>query len=120
MRILLVDDDEDSCEAMAEILELLGHKTLISRDGLSGVAKAASWHPDLVFLDIGLPDIDGYEVASRIRKDLVWGSVRIVALTGYGYDSDKAKAKSSGFDAHILKPPDITQIEAACSGPALH
>lgn len=118
MRILLVDDNEDSCDAMAEILGLLGHQILISRDGLSGVEKASSWHPDLVFLDIGLPDIDGYEVARRIRKDLVWGSMKIIALTGYGYDADKALAMSSGFDAHILKPPDISQIEAVCSGPA--
>jgi len=111
MRILVVDDDEDAGIALAEVLESFGHSSAISRDGLSGVEKVESWTPDLAFIDVGLPDIDGYEVARRIRQNPVCNSVKLIALTGYGYDKDRALALASGFDTHILKPMGIEVLQ---------
>ena len=105
-RILVVDDYEDSAETLATMLELMGHETRTARDGPSAVQAAASFEPDFVLLDIGLPVLNGYEVARRIRAE-PWGHKAVlVALTGWGQAEDKHRAEAAGFDIHLTKPVD--------------
>jgi CheY-like chemotaxis protein len=103
-RILIVDDNRDAAESLATLLKLSGHETHIAHDGLEAVETAAQVTPDLILLDIGLPKINGYEAARRIRK-LPWGaSVVLIALTGWGQDEDRQRSRASGFDGHMVKP----------------
>jgi PAS domain S-box-containing protein len=115
-RILVVDDSQDAAESLAMLLELTGNETHTAHDGLEAVETAARVRPDLVLLDIGLPKINGYEAARRIREQ-PWGkSVVLVALTGWGQDEDRQKAREAGFDGHMVKPIDpeaLTKLLAA-------
>jgi PAS domain S-box-containing protein len=115
-RILAVDDNTDALQALALILREAGHVVETAEDGRSGIAKASEMRPDAVLLDIGLPDIDGYEVARRIRGQPWARGVLLVAITGWGRDSDKSRAAQAGFDAHLTKPADpdaLTRLLAA-------
>ena len=101
---------------MAEVLNLLGHTAHVALRGEAALDLAAQLNPEVVLLDIGLPDLDGYEVARRLR--IAHGSgLRLVALTGYGGAAEKAKAREAGFDLHLVKPPAMSEIEAAIAGP---
>jgi CheY-like chemotaxis protein/two-component sensor histidine kinase len=105
-RILVVDDSRDAAESLAMLLELTGNETYTAHDGLEAVETAARVRPDLVLLDIGLPKINGYEAARRIREQ-PWGkSLVLVALTGWGQDEDRQKSREAGFDGHMVKPID--------------
>ena len=105
-RILVVDDNRDAAESLEMLLKLAGHETHIAHDGLEAVQTAAQVRPDLILLDIGLPKINGYEAARRIRNQ-PWGkSVVLVALTGWGQEEDRQKSRESGFDGHMIKPVD--------------
>ncbi|HEY5089548.1 MAG TPA: ATP-binding protein [Polyangia bacterium] len=111
-KILLVDDNEDAAEVLAETLNLFGHDVLVAHDGPQALAAAETFRPRVVLLDIGLPVMDGYEVARRLRE--VWGdpSIRFVAITGYGQEADKEEARAAGFGAHLVKPVDIDKLAA--------
>ena len=115
-RILVVDDSRDAAESLAMLLELTGNETYTAHDGLEAVETAARVRPDLVLLDIGLPKINGYEAARRIREQ-PWGkSLVLVALTGWGQDEDRQKSREAGFDGHMVKPIDpeaLTKLLAA-------
>ena len=108
--VLVVDDDTDTCEALGMMLEMLGHETSVAHDGDGALEAAARIRPDMVLLDIGIPDVDGYEIARRLRKDPDLSSVRLVALTGYGGTEDRRRAVEAGFDAHLVKPVDFDTI----------
>lgn len=111
-KVLVVDDNIDAATTLADMLSLLGQQTRLVHDGLAAVTAAEEIHPDLIFLDIGLPGIDGYEVARRIRKQEALGRhAVIVALTGWGQEQDKQRALNAGFDQHFVKPVSILQIE---------
>lgn len=112
-RILVVDDNIDSAEMMGTLLELHGHDVRIAHDGRSALRAAQEFVPDAVLLDIGLPDLDGYEVARRLRQDPVTQRVRLIAVTGWGQDGDRARAQDAGFDAHLTKPADPDVVLAA-------
>jgi two-component system CheB/CheR fusion protein len=104
MRILIVDDDVDSAESQGILLRLDGHEVLTLLDGHAALAAVATFEPDVVMLDIGLPEMDGYEVARRLKQS---GCVaRLIAITGYGRAEDRKRAREAGFDAHLLKPID--------------
>jgi CheY-like chemotaxis protein len=105
-RVLVVDDNRDAAESLALVLKLSGHDAYIAHDGLEAVAKAAQLRPDLILLDIGLPKINGYEAARRIREQSQGKSLMLVALTGWGQDTDRQRSRDAGFDAHIVKPVD--------------
>ena len=105
-RVLVVDDNCDAAESLALVLKLSGHDAYIAHDGLEAVAKAAELSPDLILLDIGLPTINGYEAARRIREQARGKSLMLVALTGWGQDADRQKSRDAGFDAHLVKPVD--------------
>jgi signal transduction histidine kinase/ActR/RegA family two-component response regulator len=104
LRVLVVEDGEDAREMMHAMLTLHGHEVRTAANGAAGLAEAERFRPDVVLLDIGLPDIDGYEVARRLRARDNAGGARLVALTGYGQSEDEAAAYAAGFDRHMTKP----------------
>jgi CheY-like chemotaxis protein len=105
--VLIVDDNPDAAELMGEALELAGHTVLIAHDGARGLELAVEFDPDCVMLDIGLPEIDGYEVARRLRDRDGDRHRMIVAITGYGQDHDIREALAAGFDRHLVKPVSL-------------
>jgi PAS domain S-box-containing protein len=109
-RILVVDDNDDIIQAMSLILTMSGHSVELANDGEQGVEKAIQMHPDVALIDIGLPKIDGYEVARRIRSSPGGNSIVLLALTGNGQDEDKRKAFEAGFDEHLTKPVDANDL----------
>jgi two-component system CheB/CheR fusion protein len=102
-RVLIVDDNIDAAETLHEYLSHLGYEAAIAHDGVSGLERAAAFAPDVAVLDIGLPMMDGYELAGRLRTQL-GAKLRLIAVTGYGQDSDRARARQAGFDHHLVKP----------------
>ena len=115
-RVLIVDDNEDAAETLAMVLELQGHQTRRACDGPSGLREAEAWRPDIVFLDIGMPGMSGYEVASRLRALPGWQHTLLVALTGWGTEQDRARSVAAGFDVHLTKPVDLLAVEALLTG----
>ena len=109
-RILVVDDNRDSAESLAMLLELAGNETHTAFDGLEAVAAAAAFRPDVVLCDIGLPKLNGYEVAREIRERPRGEKVVLVALTGWGQAEDRQKSRDAGFDAHMVKPVDFAAL----------
>ena len=115
-RILIVEDDADNREMMHILLESSGHEVHDAADGTSGVEIATRLQPDIVLIDIGLPGLDGYEVARRIRAVLKDGP-RLIALSGYGQPEDKRRAFGAGFDDHLVKPADPTRLASILAEP---
>jgi len=111
-RILLVEDDEDARESLATLLTTYGHTVEAVDAGLAGIHAYAQGKFDVALIDIGLPDIDGYEVARRIREQHPARSLRLIALTGYGSPEDKKRALAAGFDEHVVKPISMEVLEA--------
>ena len=111
LKILVVDDNVDSAETLAMFLELRGNSLHVAHNGMSALNLAESEYIDLVFLDIGLPEMDGYEVAKRIRPVSKNKNMQLIALTGYGQTEDIQKARSAGFDRHFTKPVDFDALE---------
>jgi signal transduction histidine kinase/ActR/RegA family two-component response regulator len=109
-RILVAEDNPDSAEMMRLMLEVKGHNVRIAADGVDAVALAETFEPQIAFLDIGMPRMDGYEAARRIRSRLGRG-VRLVALTGWGQDEDKRRSREAGFDHHLTKPPEPETLD---------
>jgi CheY-like chemotaxis protein len=110
-RILVVDDNVDSASSLATLLELSGHETHTVHDGLSAVDQALGFAPDVVLLDIGLPGIDGYEAARRIRAQAASRSMMLVAVTGWGQEEDRRRSREAGFDHHMVKPLRAAALE---------
>ncbi|ATB27814.1 hypothetical protein MEBOL_001259 [Melittangium boletus DSM 14713] len=110
-RILVVDDNVDAADTLAELLQTWEHTVWQAHDGLSALKAAEEHHPDVVLLDIGLPGMDGYEVARRLRTGPLGPTLTLVALTGYGQASDRSRAMEAGFDKHFVKPVDIDGLE---------
>jgi len=111
-RILVVDDHQDSTDSLALLLRLRGHEVRTAHDGPSALEEIERYHPDVVFLDLGLPGMSGYDVARRVRTMNGLGSPRLVALTGYGTDADRQKTRDAGFDVHLAKPVDPRAVDA--------
>ena len=110
-RVLVVDDNIDAAQTLADLLTLTGHEARLAHDGLAAVAAAVAWCPDVVLLDIGLPGLNGFEVAKRIRREAAQPAMVLVALTGYGQASDRQRAREAGFDHHLVKPADFDEVE---------
>jgi CheY-like chemotaxis protein len=110
-RVLIIDDNVDSAEATALLARAWGHEVATAKDALSALAVAARFAPDCALVDIGLPGMDGYELARRLRKDPRYGDLYLVALTGYGREQDRSAALAAGFDTHLVKPADIDELE---------
>jgi PAS domain S-box-containing protein len=109
-RILVVDDNVDAAMALNLLLKSLGHETCMAYDGAQALKIAAEFRPDIVLLDIGMPGLDGYEVARQLRQLRQAGYLRIVAITGWGQESDRQRSHEAGFDLHLVKPVDYTGL----------
>jgi signal transduction histidine kinase len=116
-RIVLVEDNSDALEALRQLLEFDGHDVRTAKDGVSGRELIASALPDIAFVDVGLPQMDGYAVARGIRDDPRCDRVSLVAVTGYGQDTDRKRALAAGFDAHVVKPVDATVLARMLADP---
>ena len=110
-RILVVDDHADTADTLAMLLQLLGHELMSCYDGPSTLAAAATFRPQIVILDLGLPKMSGYEVATRLREMPELQSTWLVALSGWGREEDRRRAKEAGFDHHLLKPTELSVLE---------
>jgi CheY-like chemotaxis protein len=110
LRVLVVDDNTDAAQTLATLLRLRGHEVLVAHDGASAIATLASYLPNLVFLDIGMPGMDGYEVARRIRREPRLDATVLAALTGWGQQEDRRRTAEAGFDHHLVKPPDPSAV----------
>ena len=110
-RILVVEDNPDAAETLREVLELAGHEVAAASDGHEALSMARTFRPEVVLCDIGLPGLDGYEVARRLRKDATLAPTFLVALTGYAQPQDRRRAEEAGFDRHLAKPPDLDALD---------
>ena len=115
LRILVVDDNEDSARTMAMLLQHIGNEAFTAFDGVTALEAAERLRPDLAILDIGLPGLNGYEVATKIRAT-EWGqAVKLIALTGWGQDEHRARSADAGFDAHLVKPAEFAELRKLVS-----
>ena len=116
LRAVVVDDAADLRELVADLLRMKGHDVLTAEDGPGAVALICAEHPDVALIDIGLPEMDGYEVARTLRRQLPHDRLRLIAMTGYGQSADRVHALQAGFDAHIVKPASADKIMRALYG----
>ncbi len=114
-RVLVVDDNQDAANLLGAALETLGHVVAVAFDGPSALMRVESFRPTAVLLDIGLPGMDGYEVARRLRSHNRDESMRLIAVTGYGQAADRARAEKAGFEHHLVKPVAIGELERILS-----
>ena len=111
-RVLVVDDNEDAAESLAALLRIFGHEVGVAFDGEQALALAPTLQPDLVLLDLGMPRMDGHEVARRMRA-APWGTaMKIVALSGFGDGADRLRSLEAGCNDHLVKPVSPTDLEA--------
>ncbi len=111
LRVLVIEDNADMRESMRDLLHLWGHASEGAADGLEGLAQVLLFKPDVALVDLGLPRMDGYEVARQIRGQEGGRDVLLIALSGYGQPADREAAQAAGFDKHIVKPPDLVELE---------
>jgi CheY-like chemotaxis protein len=117
-RILVADDNIDAADSLALLLDMAGHDVRVVHDGRAALSVAQSFRPDTVLLDIGMPLMSGYEVARALRQE-PWGAkITLIALTGWGQESDRLKAMEAGFDRHLTKPVDPDMLEQLMNSPA--
>ena len=112
VKVLVVDDNADARESLAMLLQASGHDTRLAQDGDNALKTALDYRPDVVLLDIGLPGVDGFQVAKRMRQEPTLKGVVLVALTGYGQDSDRERSREAGFNHHLVKPVDFAKVES--------
>jgi two-component system, sensor histidine kinase len=109
-RVLIIEDNQDAQDALRCLLELWGHEVLVAGEGASGIRSALAHRPDIALVDLGLPNVDGYEVARQIRASLGASSPLLIALTGYGAPEQRSQALAAGFDLHLVKPVDPDRL----------
>jgi signal transduction histidine kinase/CheY-like chemotaxis protein len=121
LRILVVDDYQDGASSMCRLLELIGHETCMAADGLAGLEAARDFRPQVVLLDIGMPKLNGYEVARRLRAEPWGASIVLIAVTGWGQAQDRQRTAEAGFDHHLIKPvmpAELARLLASLAGRA--
>jgi CheY-like chemotaxis protein len=125
LRILVVEDNLDAARTLSLLLERYGHQVRLAHAGHEGVDAAKNWLPEVVLCDLGLPGMDGYEVARTLRADPATASIQLIALSGYGYEEDRQRSRAAGFNLHLTKPADpeelknllsVLKVEAAKTG----
>lgn len=110
-RVLVVDDNDDAAQSLALVLQTMGGQTCVANDGVSALEAAATFHPDLILLDIGLPQLSGHDVCRRIRQQ-PWGrSIRMVALSGWEEEAEHRKSREAGFDLYLVKPVEMLTLK---------
>ena len=116
-RVLVVDDNPDAAETLEMLLRLLGAEVHTAADGRSALEILRRVHPAVVVLDIGLPDVDGYEVARRVREEPGGSDTLLIALTGWGEEEDQRRSREAGIDHHLVKPVDFAALEQLLRAP---
>jgi signal transduction histidine kinase len=116
LRVLIVEDNRDAAEMLNSMLLTWGQETRLAYDGLEGLQAAAEFRPHVVLLDIGLPQLNGYDVARRIREEPWGGQIALVALTGWGQDADRQRSKAAGIDVHLIKPVEPAALKSVLAG----
>lgn len=116
-RVLTVEDDPDVAESFRLLLEIIGSEVCIAADGPGALDLARRFRPDVVFVDLDLPGMDGYEVAARLRKEY-GGRLRLYALTGFSQEAVRGRALDAGFDQHLVKPLGVEQLKALLDLPS--
>jgi len=111
-RVLVVDDNPDAAGSLAVLLRLSDHEVHIARDGHDAIEMALRIRPDIMLLDIGLPGLDGFAVAKRLRQEAGLAGMRIIAITGHGFEADRDRSREAGIDQHLLKPVDPRFLES--------
>ncbi len=111
LRVLIADDNEDACVMLGHVMQSAGHGVRTAFTGAAALSLAESWLPDVLLMDIGLPELDGYEVARRLRACPPTRGIKLVAITGYGSERDMVLGREAGFDAYLVKPVDIPDVE---------
>jgi CheY-like chemotaxis protein len=110
-RIVVADDNEDSAESFAMLLSFSGHEVRVAHDGDAALDAVREFRPDVAFLDIGMPGKTGYEVAEAVRAE-PWGhEIKLIAVTGWGQPDDRLRARTAGFDRHLIKPIDPAEVD---------
>jgi CheY-like chemotaxis protein len=117
VRILIVEDDQDTGESMARLLRIFGYEVEVAREGSEAIQKALRQRPDFVLLDIGLPGMDGYQVALTLKRAEPCKDTIIIAVTGYGQSEDRQQSHAAGIDHHLVKPIDHGVLLALMAGP---
>ena len=112
MRVLVVDDNQDAADSLGMVLKFLGTDVRVCHDGPSALEMLGTFRPDLVLLDLGMPGMDGYEVARRIRQNPEYRDLTLIALTGWGQEDDRRRSRSAGFDHHLIKPAGVDALRA--------
>jgi len=110
VQVLVVDDNADAAQMLATLLQAHGHAVSVEYDGTGGLARALRERPEVMLLDIGLPDMDGHELARRLRASPDTANALLIALTGYGQSEDRERARQAGFDRHLVKPADLSEL----------
>ena len=119
LRILVVDDNRDSADSLRLLLEFYGHEVAVAYSGHDGVQAAGQYQPDVVLCDIGLPGLDGYGVARKLRDNPTTSKARLIAVTAYGQDEDRRRSHEAGFERHLVKPVDPDDLRRALDCPGL-
>jgi CheY-like chemotaxis protein len=109
--VLLVEDNRDAAAILRDLLEFAGHTVEVAHTGSSGVEAAQQFQPDVVLCDLGLPGMDGYQVAAALRQNPATANIRLIALSGYGQDEDLWRSADAGFNLHLTKPVDFAELE---------
>jgi CheY-like chemotaxis protein len=105
-RVLLIEDNKDAATSLQLLLEIRGHEVVVADSGPEGVSVASAWRPDVVLSDIGLPGLDGWQVAEQLRQNPAVSGTRLIAITGYASDEARERSKEAGYEAHLTKPVD--------------
>jgi CheY-like chemotaxis protein len=111
-RVLVVDDNQDAADSLGMLLRFLGAEVRVEYRGADALTAVAAWRPSIVLLDLGMPGMDGFEVARRLRADPQASGLKLIALTGWGQDHDRLRSRRQGFDNHLIKPVDINVLLA--------
>jgi CheY-like chemotaxis protein len=117
-RLLIVDDNRDAADSLALLLGLEGHEVRVAYAGRPAIEAAHAFKPDLAILDLGLPDLSGYDVARLLRQDPQLGQMELIALTGWGQEEHRQRALAAGFDHHVTKPVDLDQLAVLLRAPS--
>jgi len=111
LRILIVEDNRDAARTLQILLQRYGHEVALAHSGLAGMEAARHWQPEVVLCDLGLPEMDGYEVARALRSDPATAPARLIAVSGYGQEEDRRRSEECGFDLHLTKPVDPVELQ---------
>jgi CheY-like chemotaxis protein len=117
LHVLVVEDNRDGADMMKLMLELMGHDVAVAHNGVEGIRLARWFHPDAVICDIGLPGLNGWDVARELRRNPVSPHTKLIAVSGYGTDEDRIRSRQAGFDCHLVKPAEPETLQKCLCEP---